>query len=194
VKFQDLQSRIEDIALKNKEETLKLYGENSLKFSGYKVRSGWFISYKQSDGSDVLAERLYRDLPGDNWLDRYYDGTRTKQSMIKGILRRDKFIICMSPKYFLSCWCNIELTIALHAKKTVVPIYNQDDFTAGDMLKCIPVCFAELKNRDFIGLFLDTIPCSVQIMKVIKSGQEKGVCIWDDSEEETRFCSCCCDC
>jgi len=194
VEVDDLQRKIEDIALKIKEEILKMYDENSSTFSGYKRRSGWFISYKQSDGFDALAERLYRDLEGDNWLDRYYDGTRTKQSMIKGILRRDKCVICISPRYFLSEWCNTELTVALRGKKIIVPVFNQDNFTAGDMLKCIPACFAELKNHDFIGLFLDTIPCRGQIMKVRNAGIDKGGGIWEDSEEEERFCLCCGDC
>jgi len=196
VTAQDFQ-QIEEIAPKIKEETLKLYDEMSIKFSKYKVRSGWFISYKTSNGFDVLAERLYRDLDGDNWLDRYHSGVRTKEAMVKGILRRDKFIICVSPKYFLSDWCVIELTTALRAQKTIVPTFNQDNFTAGDMLKCIPACFVELKSNDFIGLYLDTIPNTPQIMKVRKAGLKRKGSLWDDSEAEEKsasLCPCCYQC
>jgi len=173
-------------ALDYKRNMEALYTKNKTLFESYKTRSGWFISYKQDDGSDVLAERLYRDLGGDNWFDMYYNKTRTRAAMIKGILRRDKFICFVSPSYFKSQWCVIELTTAFLSGKTIVPVFNQDRNTAGSMLSSVPECFSDLKNEDFIGLFADTVPYRGQLNKVVSSGSGKPKHGFYDSEKETE--------
>jgi len=82
----------EDQVEKWKVETVDLYYQNIDKLEAYKVTEGWFISYKQNDGSDTLAERLYNKLPGKNWFDMMYTQERTVAAMIKGIMRRKKFL------------------------------------------------------------------------------------------------------
>jgi len=161
-----------------------LYKENKSLFESYRIRSGWFISYKQQDRSDALAERLYRDLDGDNWFDMYYNKTRTRAAMIKGILRRDKFICFVSPKYFKSEWCVLELTTAFCSGKTIVPVFNQDYNGVGSLLSLVPDCFSALKNRDFTGLFADTGPYRGQLNKVISAGRGKFENEFYDSENE----------
>jgi len=68
----------------------------------YKKRKGWFISYKQQDGSDVLSERLYNQLSEgqDNWHDMYKEEKRSLSTIMKAICRRDKFICFLSTNYF----------------------------------------------------------------------------------------------
>jgi len=173
-------------ALDWKQNMEELYKKNKNLFESYKIRSGWFISYKQDDGSDVLAERLYRDLGGCNWFDMYYNKTRTRAAMIKGILRRDKFICFVSPSYFKSQWCVIELTTAFCSGKTIVPVFNQDRNTAGSMLSLVPHYFTDLKNEDFIGLFADTGPYRGQLKKVVSAGSGKLKHEFYDSEKETE--------
>lgn len=167
---------------KNMEE---LYKKNKSLFESYRIRAGWFISYKQDDYSDVLAERLYRDLEGDNWFDMYYNKTRTRAAMIKGILRRDKFICFLSPAYLKSQWCVMELTTAFCSGKTIVPVFNQDRNTAGSLLNLVPDCFDMLRNEDFIGLFADTGPYRGQLKKVVGAGGENLKDEFYDSEKES---------
>jgi len=65
-------------------------------------------------------------------------------------------------------------------------VYNQDKYTAGEMLNLVPECFSDLKKRDFIGLFRDIIPCKGHIAKIIKSGNGKLEDEFKDSDEETK--------
>lgn len=176
----------EDQVEKWKVQTTDLYYKNVDKLKSYKLTNGWFISYKQSDGSDTLAERLYSKLPGDNWFDMMYTGERTVAAMVKGIMRRKKFVCFLSPGYFASNFCVTELTIALKGNRAIVPVYNQDKFTAGEMLNVVPECFSDLKKKDFIGLFRDIIPCEGQIAKVVQSGREKSGDEFNDSDQETK--------
>jgi len=165
-------------------EMVELYKKNKSLFESFEVRSGWFISYKQNDGSDGLAERLYRDLKGDNWFDLYYLKTRTRSAMIKGILRRDKFISFLSPSYFKSEWCVMELTTALYSGKTIIPVFNQDVNTAALMLSLVPECFCSLKSEDFIGIFKDRGPYKGQMNKIVVAGSCERKDEFYDSEKE----------
>lgn len=176
----------EDQVEKWKVQTVELYHKNRDKLESYKVKEGWFISYKQNDGSDTLAERLYNKLPGNNWFDMMYTQQRTVAAMVKGIMRRKKFLCFLSPHYFASNFCVTELTIAFKGNRMIVPVYNQDKHTAGDILNLIPDCFADLKKRDFIGLFRDAIPCEGQIKKIRKSGNDKLGDDFHDSDAETK--------
>jgi len=176
----------EDQVEKWKVQTVDLYHKNMDKLEAYKVVEGWFISYKQNDGSDTLAERLYNKLNGNNWFDMMYAEERTVAAMIKGIMRRKKFICFLSPHYFASNFCVTELTIAFKGNRIIVPVYNQDKYTAGDMLNLVPDCFSDLKKRDFIGLFRDMIPCEGQIVKISKSGDGKLEDEFHDSDNEGK--------
>jgi len=166
------------------DETTELWKKNQEQLGKLKVREGWFLSYKQQDGSTTLIERLYNNLKGDNWYDMMYKKDRTRSAMIKGIARRDKFICFVSPKYFTSEWCCMELTMAMKLKKIIVPVYNQDQRTAGVTLGIVPQCFKSLKTNDFVGLFMDMGPCTGQIAKIeacVKTGASDE---FADSEEE----------
>merc|ERR1719419_2072384 len=167
-----------------KEETTKLYKKHHPKWEKYRVRKGWFLSYKQKDGSTALVERLYMHLEGDNWYDMMHKRERTRGAMIKGICRRDKFICFVSPHYFASEWCCMELTVAMSLGKIIVPVYNQDERTAGLSLGFVPECFKTLKERDFVGLFMDMGPCLGQIKKIQASVAKGAISEFDDSEEE----------
>jgi len=167
-----------------KEETTKLYEKHRETWEKYIVRKGWFISYKQKDGSSALVERLFNNLEGDNWYDMMHKGERTRAAMIKGICRRDNFICFVSPHYFSSQWCCMELTVAMKLNKTIVPVYNQDERSAGVSLGFVPECFQMLKQRDFIGLFMDMGPCLGQIEKIKASVNKSTVNEFDDSEED----------
>jgi len=167
-----------------KENTINLYEEHHEMWEKYRVRKGWFLSYKQKDGSNTLVERLYNKLKGDNWYDMMHQRGRTRSAMIKGICRRDKFICFVSPNYFNSEWCCMELTIAMKCGKKIVPVYNQDQHTAGFCLNLVPECFQTLKENDFVGLFLDMGPCLGQIKKIEASIKREVPNEFDDSEEE----------
>jgi len=165
------------------EKTIALYKEHGENWQKYKIREGWFLSYKQKDGSTTLVERLYNKLKGENWYDMMYKGDRTRAAMIKGIARRDKFICFVSPKYFTSEWCCMELTVAMKLNKIIVPVFNQDERTAGVSLGIVPKCFQALKKHDFVGLFMDIGPCEGQIKK-IQNSVSKASDEFADSEEE----------
>jgi len=156
----------EEKVKKWKTEAIELYSRNIEKLEKFEVVEGYFISYKQNDGSNTLSERLYNKLPGNNWYDMMYTQERTVAAMIKGIMRRDKFICFLSPHYFDSNFCVTELTIALQGNRVIIPVYNQDTHTTAELLNIVPKCFSPLKGRDFIGLFRDIIPCTAQLAKI----------------------------
>lgn len=165
-----------------KEETLLLYERNRTQIAGYDQFQGWFISYKQKDGSDAIVERLSHELDGKIWYDNAFVRNRTRSAMIKGIARRDKFVCFVSSNYFCSEWCCMELTIAMKLGKIVVPVFNQDLKTAGEALAVVPECFTSLKRHDFIGLFMDVGVCEIRIRKIIETGASGAIDEFEDSE------------
>jgi len=167
----------------------KLYIKNRSLFESYKIRSGWFISAKQDDCSKFLAERLYRDLEGNNWFDMYYNKARTRAAVIKGVLRRDKFLCFLSLSYFRSKWCVMELTTAFCGGKIIVPVFDHDINTSGSMLSIIPECFSDLKNKDFIGLFANTGQYKRQLGKIVRAGRGYSTNELYDSKERLRSIS-----
>merc|ERR1719419_998267 len=104
--------------------------------------------------------------------------------MIKGIARRDKFICFVSPQYFSSPWCCMELTVATSLGKIIRPVYNQDERTAAESLGLVPGCFKSLEKHDFVGLFMDMIPCGALIKKIENSVASGDADEFDDSEDE----------
>jgi len=175
------------IEWKNKVE--KLYEKVETNISNYTKRSGWFISYKQNDGADVLSERLYNQLHDeDNWHDMYFRDKKSPSIVMKAICRRDKFICFLSTNYFNDYWCVFELTTAFKNGVDIVPVFNENKSPAGagPLLNLVPKCFSKLKENDFVGLSKDMVSCAGQIAKIKARGSRKTKAEFSDSENDSE--------
>jgi len=168
----------------------KVYENAKTNILKYKKRTGWFISYKQQDGSDVLSERLYNQLSEgeENWHDMYKEEKRTLSTIMKAICRRDKFICFLSANYFNDKWCVYELTTAFLNGVVIVPVFNENKSPsgAGPLLNLVPPCFSKLKENDFVGLSKDMVSCAGQILKIKTKGKKKVKAEFSDSEQESE--------
>ena len=108
-----------------------------LKQRNHRNRS-YFLSYKQDDKNDGAVQMLYNELPkGSAWLDKYADD-RSEKGMVAGVTTSDVFIAIISPKYFSSYFCCLEMHTALSQGKRVQVVWNQSKFMVQDALGWIP--------------------------------------------------------
>lgn len=173
-----------------KAEVEKVYETAKRNILKYKKRSGWFISYKQQDGADVLSERLYNQLSEgeENWHDMYAEEQRSLSVTMKAICRRDKFICFLSTNYFNDKWCVYDMTIAFLNGLLIVPVFNENKSPsgAGPLLNLVPPCFSKIKENDFVGLSKDMVSCAGQILKIKTKGKKKLKAEFSDSEKESE--------
>eukprot|EP00967_Tisochrysis_lutea_P052794 scaffold65453_cov36-Tisochrysis_lutea.AAC.3 len=66
---------------------------------------------------------LYHMLPGKHWLD-VYAADRSTSAMIKGIENCDVFLVFLSPNYFHSAYCCLEIYSAIKLGKPIICCYN----------------------------------------------------------------------
>jgi hypothetical protein len=98
----------------------------------------YFLSYKQDDKNDGAVQMLYNELPKDSaWLDKYADD-RSEEAMVAGVTKRDVFVAIISPNYFSSSFCCLEMHTALSKGKRVLVVWNQSKFTVQHALGWIP--------------------------------------------------------
>jgi len=81
----------------------------------------YFISYKTDDKNDGIVRDIFRDLPpGEkHWLDKHAKDVSTK-GMRMGIEEADAFLMVLSPKYFESEYCCMEVHRALTLGKPIM--------------------------------------------------------------------------
>jgi hypothetical protein len=69
----------------------------------------YFLSYKQDDQNDGAVQMLHSLLPaGSCWLDKYASN-RSKEGMVAGVTESDVFLAIISPNYFSSEYCCLEM-------------------------------------------------------------------------------------
>ncbi|KAL3902330.1 MAG: hypothetical protein SGPRY_012110 [Prymnesium sp.] len=83
------------------------------------------------------------------WFDKMRDEGRDKTGMMAGVKNTKLFLALISPKYFQSEWCLMELTMALESKKKIALAHHgcTDPHTA---LSWIPDKFCDLKRDELI--------------------------------------------
>ncbi|KAL3906007.1 MAG: hypothetical protein SGPRY_010705, partial [Prymnesium sp.] len=83
------------------------------------------------------------------WFDKMRDRERDKTGMMAGVKNTKLFLALISPKYFQSEWCLMELTTALESKKKIATAFHgcTDVKTA---LSWIPENFRDLINDELI--------------------------------------------
>ena len=70
----------------------------------------YFLSYKQDNGNDGAVQMLANQpgFVGSVWLDKLVED-RSEEGMVAGVTSQDVFVAILSPKYFESQFCCLEL-------------------------------------------------------------------------------------
>ena len=93
-----------------------------------------FASYKQSDGGDALLMNMYHSLkPLDVWLDKMRGEERSEAGMVAGVKACRLFCAVISPAYFQSAFCLLEIRTALQHEKKIAVCYG---FTTAASTRC----------------------------------------------------------
>ena len=89
----------------------------------------YFLSYKQNDGNDGAVQMLAILLgTGSVWFDKYATD-RSETGMVNGVTSQDIFVAILSPNYFQSKFCCLEMRTALKMGKPVLVVWNQSKST-----------------------------------------------------------------
>ena len=89
----------------------------------------YFLSYKQNDGNDGAVQMLANLLgTGSVWFDKYA-ADRSETGMVNGVTSQDIFVAILSPNYFQSKFCCLEMRTALKMGKPVLVVWNQSKST-----------------------------------------------------------------
>jgi hypothetical protein len=122
----------------------------------------YFISYKQSDDNDGVVLMVFYSLqPASVWLDKHADA-RDAAAMRAGVTAADVFIAVLSPRYFKSEFCCLELHTAITQKKPIILTWNQSKKTVQQALRWIP---ASLKDMGFLNYELLPVQEDVQMAR-----------------------------
>ena len=115
-------------------------------------KRSYFLSYKQDDKNDGAVQMLYNELPkGSAWLDKYADD-RSEEAMVAGVTESNVFVAIISPKYFSSYFCCLEMHTALSQGKRVLVVWNQSKFAVQDALGWIPPELSVLKTNELLPI------------------------------------------
>lgn len=122
----------------------------------------YFLSYKQEDQNDGAVQMLYTLLPkGKSWLDKFADD-RSKDGMVTGVKESDVFVAIISPRYFSSYFCCLEMHTALSEGKRILVVWNQSKFTVQQALAWIPSELSMLTSNELLPIMEDiqmATPC-----------------------------------
>ena len=128
-----------------------------------------FGSYKQNDESDALMMNLFHvfDKEGvDFWLDKMRGAERSKAGMVAGVKACDCFCAVISPEYFQSKFCVLEMKTAIQHEKQIAVCFNGSKYKVQEALKWIPDEFAHLTNNELIKLDEDNEYMKVSLEKL----------------------------
>ena len=115
-----------------------------------------FASYKQNDGGDALLMNMYYALkPVEVWLDKMRGEERSESGMVAGVKACRLFCAVISPAYFQSDFCLLEMRTAMQHEKKIALCYNGSKFKVQEALGWIPAEFASLKSDELIMLHED---------------------------------------
>jgi hypothetical protein len=127
-----------------------------LKQRGNRSRS-YFLSYKQDDMNCGAVQMLYQllDKAGSKaWLDKQVED-RSQKGMVDGVKESDVFVAIISPKYFTSYYCCLEMHTALSKGKRVLVAWNQSKFKVQEALGWIPLELEVLKSNELLPIMED---------------------------------------
>ena len=120
-----------------------------LKQRTHRSRS-YFLSYKQDDHNDGAVQMLHTLLPS-SWLDKWADD-RSEEGMVAGVTEHDVFIAFISPQYFSSKFCCLEMHTALSKGKPILVVFNQSKSRVQDALGWIPPELGMLKSNELLPI------------------------------------------
>ena len=130
-----------------------------------------FISYKQNDNSDALVINMHYSMKENKinaWLDKMRGDERSESGMVAGVKSCKLFCAVISPFYFKSKFCLLEIQTALRMSKKLVVCFNGSKFKIQEALNWIPEEYIFLKNDELIKLDEDNEYMQIGLDKVIK--------------------------
>jgi len=104
----------------------------------------------------------------DAWLDKMRGDERSESGMVAGVKSCRLFCAVISPSYFKSKFCLLELQTAIHMSKKIVICFNGSKFKIQEALNWIPKEYLFLKNDELIKLDEDNEYMKIGLEKVIK--------------------------
>lgn len=102
-----------------------------------KTGPSFFLSYKQKDGNDGAVQQLFdllRECGSKAWLDKRAED-RSEKGMVAGVKSSDMFVAVLSPAYFASWFCCLEMHTALTEQKPILVVWNQTEYAVQNALK-----------------------------------------------------------
>ena len=130
-----------------------------------------FTSYKQNNGSDAIAINIYYSMKKfevDVWLDKMRCDERSEAGMIAGIKSCELFCAVISPDYFKSNFCILEIKTAIKYSKKIALCFNGSKFKIQEALQWVPEVFSYLKQDEIIKLDEDNEYMQVGLQKLHK--------------------------
>ena len=120
-----------------------------------KRHRSYFLSYKQGDGNDGAVQMLATELrergATNVWLDKLAED-RSEKGMVEGVRTSDVFVAIVSPAYFESSFCCLEMHTALKEDKAVLVVWNQSKHTVQSALGWLPGELSFLKNNELLPM------------------------------------------
>ena len=139
------------------------------KFMKGRRKRSYFLSYKQNDGNDgavpMLATLLREGGASGVWLDKLARD-RSTDGMIEGVKESDVFVAVISPGYFASKYCCLEVHTALEEGKPIVMVWNQSKEKVQTALGWIPDQLKFLQKNELLPIQEDlqmATPCAARI-------------------------------
>ena len=134
--------------------------------------SSFFLSYKQNDGNDGVVMQLAQLLPGgpyepNVWLDKLAKD-RSESGMTAGVRQSKIFVAIISPAYFQSWFCCLEMHTALKEGKPIMVVWNQSKQPVQAALGWIPKPLKMLMDNEFLPIQEDVqmaMPCVERIVE-----------------------------
>ena len=130
----------------------------------------YFLSYKQNDGNDSAVQMLAYQLKEHGvktvWLDKLAED-RSETGMTDGVKESDVFVAVISPGYFASKFCCLEVDTALKTGKPIVVVWNQSKDKVQATFKWIPDKLEFLKQNELLPIMEDiqmAATCTKRIM------------------------------
>jgi hypothetical protein len=130
-----------------------------------KASPSFFLSYKQKDGNDGAVQQLFdllRERGSKAWLDKRAED-RSEKGMVAGVKSSDVFVAVLSPAYFASWFCCLEMHTALTEQKQILVVWNQTEHAVQNALKWIPEALHFLKDNELLPIQEDiqmALPCA----------------------------------
>ena len=118
---------------------------------------------------------LLRERGSKAWLDKRAED-RSEKGMVAGVKSSDVFVAVLSPAYFASWFCCLEMRTALQEGKPVLVVWNQSKHTVQAALGWLPSDLSFLKNDELLPIQEDiqmAETCTYRIKAATVKPQER---------------------